>query len=120
MKQIKTIVIRDTYPEEFDQEVNDALAAGWVLVKRDVLGQYEGMSSIAHRAYYAELERETFTEDNPREWIAYEIGDCIHYICPKCEARSAYLGSEDHVPPKRCTCCGTGPLYVKFVGTADK
>lgn len=58
MKQIKTIVTKGTAPEEFDKQVNAALSAGWVLVKRDVLDHYEGQTTIAHRAYYAELERE--------------------------------------------------------------
>ncbi len=59
MKQIKTIMRNASAPEEFDAEVNKAIAEGWTLVKRDVLLPYEGPTRIFHRMLYAELERET-------------------------------------------------------------
>lgn len=50
MKQIKTI--RKVHPEDFDQEVNDALSEGWTLVRRCVYPSY----------FIAELEREFISE----------------------------------------------------------
>lgn len=78
MKQIKTIVTRDIAPEEFDKQVNAALSSGWVLVKRDVLGAYEGPSVRARRAYYAELEREEF----PKEGDVRLCENCRFLDCP--------------------------------------
>lgn len=54
MLQIKTIHRRLDHSEEFDAEVNAALAEGWTLTKRAHI--------FPHYALYAELEREVITE----------------------------------------------------------
>lgn len=66
MKQIKTIYEDLTNPkalDNFDNEVNQALAEGWTLTKRDVLKPYESETTCWHRILYAELEKEIITED---------------------------------------------------------
>lgn len=62
MKQIKTIIRLDKRVEEFDADVNKALAEGWTLTKRDVLLACETSQLIHNRCLYAELEREVITE----------------------------------------------------------
>ena len=52
MLQIKTVM--NSFPSEFDKEVNEALADGWALVRRYYT------SDLYHTA---ELEREIITED---------------------------------------------------------
>jgi hypothetical protein len=56
MKQIKTIMAELNDTEEFDRDVNTALAKGWTLVKRDVLPPYESESILNPSMLYAELE----------------------------------------------------------------
>lgn len=61
MKQIKTIIKRRDYPEQFDREVNEALAQGWTLVRRYISnGRTSG--NAEPRTFYpviiAELEKE--------------------------------------------------------------
>lgn len=54
--KIKTIIRNFDWIEEFDQLVNEALAEGWRLVKREVLPS--GVSQISNRRLlYAELVR---------------------------------------------------------------
>lgn len=62
MKQIKTIIKSSATPELFDEEVNAALAEGWTLTKREVLGHFEVSGVPYGRTLYAELEREVVTE----------------------------------------------------------
>lgn len=54
LEEIKTIVYNIDYGREFDRDVNEALAAGWTLVKREVLIPRAAGAVIA---LYAELER---------------------------------------------------------------
>lgn len=61
MKQIKTIKAYMDDAGVFDKAVNDALADGWKLVKREVLQPYETTHYEFLRSLYAELERETIT-----------------------------------------------------------
>lgn len=64
MLQIKTIRNRLDNPTLFDDEVNNALRAGWTLKKRAVLrpiSQHE--STYTHTMLYAELEREVADHD---------------------------------------------------------
>lgn len=67
MKQIKTIARNANAAEEFDAEVNKAIAEGWALVKRDVLRPYEGPTCLFFRMLYAELEREIVEKTMERE-----------------------------------------------------
>lgn len=61
MLQIKTIVKEIQYVQAFDEEVNQALAAGWHLAKRDLV-----QHTLAARGtldyFYAELVRDIITE----------------------------------------------------------
>lgn len=56
--RIMTITRKLDATEEFDGAVNAALAAGWQLVKRDVLQSYEDDGFGCYLALYAELEKE--------------------------------------------------------------
>lgn len=82
MKQIKTIIKRmDNEPlwNQFDIEVNNAIADGWTLTKREVLKPYEGATRTWCRMLYAELEREIIAEaDRCCE-------NCRHYDTPVTE-----------------------------------
>ena len=82
MKQIKTII--DKNPEAFDKEVNDALADGWKLTRRDVFpGHY----------FLAEMERDD--AEPKREDIDYEAK-----LCEDCKHFDAKCGEE---PCLSCT-----------------
>lgn len=62
MLQIKTIKDRLDNAEDFDKEVNTALAEGWTLTKREVLPPADLGDRFIHTMLYAELEREEITE----------------------------------------------------------
>lgn len=64
MKQIKTITYPLNRAEEFDNEVNAALADGWELTKRAVLGPSptQDKTIIVYAVCYAELEKEIITD----------------------------------------------------------
>lgn len=62
MKQIKTVTVRIDAAEQFDKFVNEALAEGWTLIKREVLPPFDGMHQFVYRTLYAELEKDTITE----------------------------------------------------------
>lgn len=81
MKQIKTIMKASEDWELFDEAVNAAIAAGWTLVKRDVLKPYEARTRLYVRTLYAELERETVEEkqSEPKERICR---NCAHHGTP--------------------------------------
>ena len=54
--KIKTIRWRLDAAEQFDEEVNAALAEGWHLTKREVLdGRQLSTDAYLHRMLYAEL-----------------------------------------------------------------
>ena len=56
--QIKTIKNRFDNAEQFDKDVNAALAAGWKLTKREVIiPQAQSESTTIHTMLYAELEK---------------------------------------------------------------
>ena len=59
MKQIKTIFTPLEQAKHFDEDVNDALADGWVITKREIL-----LTGTPYREpmLYAELEMEVITE----------------------------------------------------------
>lgn len=58
--EIKTIVIRLDNASTFDTEVNAALAAGWRLMRRDVVlpRQPNSETRFFHPMLYAELQKE--------------------------------------------------------------
>lgn len=69
MKQIKTIRYKFYHSEEFDSDVNKALADGWTLTKRLVLqptAQPHSDSTYFNNMLYAELEKDVT-----------EVRDCI-------------------------------------------
>lgn len=53
--EIKTVCVAVGQAKEFDRQVNEALAEGFRLVKRELLPFAEGPSRYVERAYYAEL-----------------------------------------------------------------
>lgn len=70
MKQIKTIykpmdpkTPSNLEVQDFDNRVNAALAAGWVLVRRDYFHPVDTSQYYHPRTLYAELEREIITDD---------------------------------------------------------
>ena len=87
MKQIKTIRKYLDNAEEFDKEVNDALAAGWKLVKREVLHPCETTHYEYLRSLYAELERDaTPVQDRHCENCKYFTSPASQAPCRHCEA----------------------------------
>lgn len=85
MKQIKTIRRMD--PEDFDNEVNTALAEGWELMKRETLliGQER---EVLH---CAELEKEIITEAEKT------CENCKHYSRPGDAEPCIYCDPENGV-----------------------
>lgn len=63
MLQIKTIIGTTECYDEFDKQVNAALADGWYLIKRDVLAPYISEGIEYARCLIAELEREIITDE---------------------------------------------------------
>jgi hypothetical protein len=63
MIQIKTI--RRADPEDFDRDVNEAIAEGWTLDKR----------YLSDVGFVAELEREVITEAE----VERRCGNCAHF-----------------------------------------
>lgn len=93
MPEIKTIFTKIDDCEKFDKRVNEALAEGWELVRRDVLVPHV---SDRFTLLYAELERVMETEgedeepedDGTAEWVVTR--DPAHpYRCNKCQASTA-------------------------------
>lgn len=69
MKQIKTIfkhmdpkTVDVLEAQDFDRQVNEAIAEGWKLVKRDVFHPLDTRKYYHPRVLYAELEKDTITE----------------------------------------------------------
>lgn len=104
MLQIKTIV--NAEPGGFDAEVNEAIAQGWELVKRDVLPPFEGDAWFYKRTYYAELEREV---DEPEEEGEGE------------ELFAHWVTTRDPLHPLACSCCGYRPTIENSLpGICDR
>lgn len=91
MLEIKTIAHPATEREEFDAEVNKALAEGWELIRRDIIPPYEGSTYVWERILYAELEREVETEEE------YELYD---------DGSAEWVLSRNPAKPYRCSACG--------------
>lgn len=96
--KIKTILRNTDNVEQFDAEVNNLLAEGWRLVKREVLpGMNYNADNWARRALYAELVKiDPVPEAQPQDPI-----EALHVIKATCEAR----------PINDCQ-AGRCPLYV--------
>lgn len=85
MKQIKTIY-KQMHPstnyvlevQDFDRLVNEALAEGWTLTKRDVFHPCDTEDYYHGRVLYAELEREVVTE------IERICENCAHFDLSSC------------------------------------
>ena len=89
MLQIKTIVTRINNAEDFDAEVNAAIAEGWHLTKREALqplSQPSNSDHVVYTALYAELVKDEITED--------ERG------CPNCKHSGTHPSQE---PCRNCT-----------------
>lgn len=95
MKRIKTIIRNTNGVEEFDAEVNKAIAEGWTLVKREVLRPYEGPTRLFFRMLYAELERQTV--------------ELVPHDCQTCK----WVNSDSHREP--CRSCSDGENWVPQV-----
>lgn len=84
--KIKTIRKRLDYAVNFDKEVNDALAEGWHLAKREVLdGRQLGPDAFQHRMLYAEMVR-LDPEPEPQEIDPMEAAHAVHAECSKHES----------------------------------
>lgn len=91
MLEIKTIIEKNA--EIFDLGVNDALAEGWELVRRDCFpGHY----------FYAELEREAEVEEEEPE----EPDDAF----------TSWRLTRDPVQPYRCEKCGFKDIVPRSDG----
>ena len=93
MLQIKTITDRLDFSNRFDTEVNDALADGWELVRRDVLPPMAMRNGDqTYSVLYAELEREVEQEapeeepenENTAEWVFSRRNPLMPYHCSAC------------------------------------
>lgn len=93
MLEIKTIAHPATEREEFDAEVNEALAEGWELVRRDIIPPYEGLTRFWERAFYAELEREVAPEEEDEGGLGED-------------AYTSWQLTRDPFQPYRCEKCG--------------
>lgn len=99
--KIKTIIRNTDNVEKFDAEVNDLLAEGWRLVKREVLpGMNYNADNWARRALYAELVQ-LDPEPEPVEAPPMDPIEALHVIKATCEAQ----------PINDCQ-AGRCPLYV--------
>lgn len=91
MLEIKTIRINIGYPDDFDQEVNAAIADGWELVRREVIPAH---SADQVTYLYAELERdveepeeEDEDDDDTARWLITR-NPAAPYRCSSCGHRS--------------------------------
>ena len=92
MLEIKTIAERVENLEDFDKQVNEALAEGWELVRREVLPPYEGAIHWWPRALYAELERIVEEPEEEEDSTADTV--------------AVWLLSRDPHYPYKCSACG--------------
>lgn len=89
MIEIKTIWKGIDFSNQFDDEVNKALAEGWELVRRDALPK---RSDHGCTILYAELERVIETEGEEEE--------------PEDDGLAEWVVSRDPAHPYRCNKCG--------------
>ena len=105
MLEIKTIAHPTAEREEFDAEVNKALAEGWELVRRDIIPPYEGSTYVWERILYAELEREVETEEEDED----ETDD----------GSAKWVLSRNPAKPCRCSACGFEAPAEWFMNGAE-
>ncbi len=88
MLQIKTIKHPFNHSTTFDEEVNIALAEGWRLIKREVIGPHP-IKTEAFNVWimlYAELEKDVITEaERCCENCAYCDCDATLEPCVSCD-----------------------------------
>lgn len=93
MPEIKTIFTKIDDCGKFDERVNEALAEGWELVKRDVLvppvpDRYTLLYAELERVIETEEEDEEPEDDGTAEWVVSR--DPAHpYRCNKCQASTS-------------------------------
>ena len=106
MLEIKTIIEAVKDAPQFDRAVNDALADGWALVRRDVIPA--GLPD-SPRLLYAELEQEVEVEEEDDEddeddaftsWQLAKRNPVTPFRCEKC----GFLSPEPL--PNGCPNCG--------------
>lgn len=90
MLQIKTIIEAVKNAPQFDRAVNEDIAAGWELVRRDVI---QASLPDSPRLLYAELEREFVKEEEEEPDDAFTSWQLIRnpvtpYRCEKCGFKS--------------------------------
>lgn len=110
MLQIKTIIKKLGYQNEFDDVVNDALASGWELVRRDF---FSDTSTPEHCVFlYAELEREVIVEEEEEVgaevegaagWLFSRRNPLEPYHCSKC----GHAANPSKPLPSICPNCRT-------------
>lgn len=91
--KIKTITKQLGNANDFDNEVNAALADGWVLTKRDVLqpqSQPNDGCHYIHTMLYAELEKRDEETRQCRDCTHFE--DCSGY-CTDCHNGSKWVAA---------------------------
>lgn len=93
--KIKTITRNFDWSEEFDQEVNKALAEGWHLMKREVLPGVAGVSA-SRRLLHAELVQMDPVEPDPDEAAFCDPFDALRAVQEFCRSVEK---------------CGVCPLY---------
>lgn len=114
MLKIKTILIPTKYASQFDEEVNNFLADGWELVRRDVLPPYvcsqDNRVDMWQQMLYAELEREVEPEeeeepededDGTAFWVFSRRDPIYPYKCSACGCTP----DPDKTLPDRCPAC---------------
>lgn len=101
MLEIRTIWSGIDDSKQFDAKVNEALAEGWELVKREVLPK---STDYSQTILYAELEKMTEAEeeeepedDGLAEWVVSR-NPSAPYRCNKC-------GHSTATPATRCPGC---------------
>lgn len=101
MLEIKTIWSELVYSNQFDAKVNEALAEGWELVRREALPR---RVEYGETLLYAELEKMTEAEeeeepedDGLAEWVVSR-NPSAPYRCNKC-------GHSTATPAPRCPGC---------------
>lgn len=97
MIQIKTIWVRADFAEEFDARVNESIAAGWELARREVISGSTSGGLIIHNMLYAELVKETEPEAEPASWLITR-DPALPYRCPVC-------GHKTDLPGNQCPSC---------------
>lgn len=88
--KIKTIVTNTDNVETFDAQVNELLAEGWILGKREVLpGMNYNANNWARRALYAELvlleEADKLPAEPAEPQLPHPI-EALHIIRDACES----------------------------------